>query len=625
MWKFSLRIILAFFNLNSSTVCNMHNTTKLPVKALVRLFVLATLVVAPFTPQASLAQTPAAGIVFSEILANALDENTGEFVEIINAGGGPIDLSTWVIVDASGARHGLVSFPRELGFGLRQTVLDPGQIGLILDQDYAGEYAAPIAELPDGGANLVLLGSSRGNLSLANSSDGLTLIDGAGANMGSFSWTSDPGSEIPFSRLRDLAGTLGELLPDETGLSIGQVKSKLPPAPPIPPTLRISELLPNPVGSDTSEWIELENVGVDLADLSFVRVRDASGTGNLLEGELGAGEFLVVTTATSGLSQNNSGDTLELLFAPTGLESLRLDLVTYQEAPEGQSWARFGDTLTWTTKPTPGVANVLEEPAIEEEEPRESEKETELAEEVAAQPLLLDSLSEAKDADAGELVSVSGIIATPVGLFYKDKFFLVDQTAGIVVRVGESSAKPSLGEHVRLIGSLTQLKHYPQLTLTQDPEQLDPVETPIPDRSPETISKDDVGRLVRVQGKVSKKQGSSFRLAKEDRDILVSIRKGTGIKTTNTKKGEDRTVTGIVLASGANLVVAPRSLDDLGLQQKKAARLLASGSPHWPLVLVSIFLGGSYSFYLGFARASDAKSSRGVSGQSKSYEDHDGQ
>jgi hypothetical protein len=624
MWKFSLRIILVFFNLNSSTVWRMCNVIELATKKLVKLLVLSAVALATsLAPQIATAQAGTTRVTFTEILANALDENTGEFIELLNTGSEPIDLSAWTIVDASGARHGLVSFPGELGFGTRQTVLNPNQIGLILDQDYAGEYARRITELPDQGASLALLASSRGNLSLANSTDGLTLLDGAGLVVESFSWTSDAGSEAPFSRIRDLTGMLGPLTPDTAGLSVGLVRNELPPVPPVPPTppqLRISELLPNPVGSDSSEWVELENVDTLPADLSVVRLWDAAGSGKFLQGELGAGEFLVVDAAASALSLNNSAETLRLVFEPEGFQSTELDSVSYGDAPEGQSWARFASAFAWTIEPTPGAANILEEPAIEEEGLEESEEVPDLTEEGAPEPLSLGKLSDAREVDAGELVKLTGIVVTPVDLFYKDKFFLVDQSAGIVVRVGKLNAKLAIGERVSLVGTLTQLKYFSQLTLVQDPELLGSAETPILERTPESISKDDIGRLVRVRGRIAKKQGPSFRLAKDDHEVLVSIRKGTGIKTVPVKKGDGITVAGVVLASGNNLVVAPRSLDDLGGQQK-TVELLASGSPQWPLVLVSIFLGGSYSFYMGFTRTSDAKSSREASGQSRSYED----
>jgi hypothetical protein len=75
------------------------------------------------------------GIVITEIMANADDESTGEFVEIYNSGSSTVDLLYWVFYDGDAA---------DTIFGysdLYDTELGAGEYAVIIDQDYDGDYA----------------------------------------------------------------------------------------------------------------------------------------------------------------------------------------------------------------------------------------------------------------------------------------------------------------------------------------------------------------------------------------------------------------------------------------------------------------------------------------------------
>ncbi|MDX9780582.1 MAG: hypothetical protein RBT66_06030 [bacterium] len=69
--------------------------------------------------------------LLNEFLIDAEDENTGEFIEILNCGTAKLDLRGWYICDAQDTDV-VLPFPDSL--------LLPGQYGIILDPNYAGEY-----------------------------------------------------------------------------------------------------------------------------------------------------------------------------------------------------------------------------------------------------------------------------------------------------------------------------------------------------------------------------------------------------------------------------------------------------------------------------------------------------
>jgi hypothetical protein len=111
-----------------------------------------------------------AQVFLNEILANEPGSSTsGEFIEVVNAGGGAADLGGWSLSDASGARHVFAS----------GASLPPGAAIVIF-----GSASA----IPPGLSNAVA--SSSGGLSLANSGDSVILKDAGGDVIDSVTYSS---------------------------------------------------------------------------------------------------------------------------------------------------------------------------------------------------------------------------------------------------------------------------------------------------------------------------------------------------------------------------------------------------------------------------------------------------
>ena len=111
--------------------------------------------------------------------------------------------------------------------------------------------------------------------------------------------------------------------------------------PTTPPKVLISEILANPVGSDTHEWIEIRNDDDRTVDITGFILRDENkaytlgphenGSGRLLR----PGEHLVFDKSVTKISLKNTGEKIELLSG-----SLLLDSLEYPEALEGMSYGR---------------------------------------------------------------------------------------------------------------------------------------------------------------------------------------------------------------------------------------------------------------------------------------------
>lgn len=121
--------------------------------------------------------------------------------------------------------------------------------------------------------------------------------------------------------------------------------------------LWISEVVPNPVGTDTgNEWVELHNRTSHPVAIGGLVVARLSGTTLLTvsAGTVLAADAYLKLTATGSIV--NGGDTLILK-----LGTVEYDRITYDAVgAEGQSWARLTETVgEWTDTPTPDAANAF--------------------------------------------------------------------------------------------------------------------------------------------------------------------------------------------------------------------------------------------------------------------------
>jgi hypothetical protein len=186
--------------------------------------------------------------------------------------------------------------------------------------------------------------------------------------VGSGSSSGSSGSPIASGLNQLLPGTE----PPATIIALASNDSAGVPTPVLPPadiglmSPTITELLPNPNGTGndaTDEFIEVYNPNAASFDLSGFGLQ--SGTTALHNFSFPAGttlpaqSFKVFYAADTGLSMSNSGGQVKLL-DPFG-SSISATSV-YGTATDGQAWALANGQWYWTTSPTPGAANVINQP-----------------------------------------------------------------------------------------------------------------------------------------------------------------------------------------------------------------------------------------------------------------------
>jgi PKD repeat protein len=134
-----------------------------------------------------------------------------------------------------------------------------------------------------------------------------------------------------------------------------------PPAGGYPVGIVISELLPNPTGSDAEgEFIELHNITKNKIDLSGWKMGDLSSSLFTFEVQsIESQEYLAVFREVSGISLNNSGGEKVTLYHPDGAVVYAIEYSG--STPEGKSYSLI-DSGEWVwTKPSPGAVNSFED------------------------------------------------------------------------------------------------------------------------------------------------------------------------------------------------------------------------------------------------------------------------
>jgi len=210
-----------------------------------------------------------ADLVITEVMANASDESTGEYVELYNGGTSEIDLAGLVLTDGTGT-------DTIEAYASGSTLLAPGQHALIIDSGYAYDYVLPTDVI------LVTAGATLGN-GLATT-DSVTLYDTDGTTtIDSFSSPSNPGDGYSIERIDYTLGDTSANWAAATdyctrGRSPGRLNGA---ASGICDPILITEVMANADDEDTGEFIELYNAGYDTIDLAGLVFTDGDDTDTL--------------------------------------------------------------------------------------------------------------------------------------------------------------------------------------------------------------------------------------------------------------------------------------------------------------------------------------------------------
>lgn len=233
-------------------------------------------------------------VAINEVMANPLDEGTGEFIELLNIGNGSIDLAGHVISDGD-------STDELTGWAGGPTVLAPGQFAVVLDPDQAGDNQTGDAYVigPDAVRLTITSSTTLGN-ALSNN-DPISLSAPDGTTLDQFEQPFNAGNGLSMERV-DPEGSSWVASTCASGSSPGETNCasvETTPGGGGPTTILITEVMANPLVEDTGEFVELYNHGDEPVDLAGWWIDDGDNDETLEAYEGGttvveAGGFAVV-------------------------------------------------------------------------------------------------------------------------------------------------------------------------------------------------------------------------------------------------------------------------------------------------------------------------------------------
>jgi len=284
-------------------------------------------------------------VVINEFVPNSEDKK--EWIELYNKENLIVDLTGWVIEEGSKSRIVLSDYLEPYGFKIIENIKgklnNEGDIiilkdasGRIIDKVTYGDFDS---ENKDGNAPKALI-----SCSLARIKDG-------------FDTDNDSQDFKLTSVLTKNSSNI--IIPPETKTKSSDIMAENN----FGGIVVINEIYPNPKGSDQKgEFIELKNLGQKEVNLNNWKLsKDESisyslATKNFSSLTIPAQGFFLLPRKKTSLVLKNKEDTIKLFQSNGQL----LDVVSYTEAPEGQSYARDTDAQwKWTTVPTPGKENII--------------------------------------------------------------------------------------------------------------------------------------------------------------------------------------------------------------------------------------------------------------------------
>lgn len=320
----------------------------------------------------------------------------------------------------------------------------------------------------------------------------------------------------------------------------------------------ITELLPNPTGSDNAEWIELYNVTESAIRLEDYKLDDSEGGSRPFVFPQGtvinAGQYQVWSRLATKIALNNDHDGARLLTPDDQV----LFEVSYDKSFESQSYAlnRDEDEWYWSEAPSPGSSN-----------PRILGLSVETAELVSTSTTL---------EIEGDKSDVVGVVLVPPHTWYKQKMYIlgVDDMTQVIEVYQYRGDFPTLqtGDVVAVRGDYDSANDLPRIKIvsSESLEKIDDASIPWPEaHQVGDIDESLIGTYQAVQGTIEKINKRTFVIKDElENTIPISLEAQADWSKVKLEKGLGVLVRGLITRSGANLVLRPVDASDIRLEQR---------------------------------------------------------
>lgn len=317
--------------------------------------------------------------------------------------------------------------------------------------------------------------------------------------------------------------------------------------------IQINEILPNPKGEDTKEFIELYNPTTKPISLQGIKLDDAPGGSNPYHISTTTAvkpkSYAVFPKKKTGIALNNSSDAVRLLNSSGKV----ISKIGYQNAAEAESF----DGKTWSKIQTPGFKNKI----IANKSSKRSTEQT--SGKTGYRKVALKNIRNFEEGD--KVITRGVVISKPQAL--GPRIFYIQGSPGLQVYNHDKNF-PNLkrGDKVEVRGELS--KAYGKWRLiTENKYSIRTIDhTGVP--SPKVVqaknlNNKDPSQLIQLQGEVSKIEDDNFLLYSRKGEARVQIEQETGIDIDKYKKRDLVKVTGILSKEDGKAIIMPRDQKDI--------------------------------------------------------------
>lgn len=338
--------------------------------------------------------------------------------------------------------------------------------------------------------------------------------------------------------------------------------------------LVINEVVPNPTGSDDSEWLELYNQSDETINLFGFTLDDGvDGSSPYKISEellIGSKEYLIFERSETDLAFNNNADEVRLLESNGQL----VTATGYQKAEEGLVWARTatGD-YAWSVVPTPGSANIIKMAENSKAQAKSSAKQ------VKGQ-----KINNSSDQEVGDEAVFECVATSLPGQLASQYFYCENDRGWQIYNYKKDFPAINIGDLLEARGLVSQTNGNWRLKIRDQAslKKLGQKSITIEQIALEDVGPAYYGKLVRLQGEATKKSGSSFYLDDNTAEAVIQLKATAGLSTANISIGDTYEVAGVLQASQSGLKILPRSKEDLRRHRPEASLgELATGTETW--------------------------------------------
>ncbi len=378
-----------------------------------------------------------------------------------------------------------------------------------------------------------------------------------------------------------------------------------------PPTkykLIINELLPNPVGSDNYEFVEIFNPEDVVVDLSGWILKDASTSFIFTDEKIEPHSYLMLPRTKTKIALNNSGEeTVELVDSFGEI----ISAVIYSKSFEGESFVFDEGVWKWTTTPTAGLPNMITLSVADSENSSGSSSGSESKDDKPVQNVLL---SEIKNLELGTMIKTSGVVSVLPDVFGSQYFYLAG--SGVQIYMYKKDFPEFVrGDILEIVGEVSESRGERRIkTKTQEDivvmaggDEFLPYELEI-----EEISSEHIGSLIKVTGAVTDTNSSYIYIDNGKSEIRIEL-KTVDLNFAEADKVE---VVGIVRPKSDDLAIYPRDENDFIIEKTDDANtppVLGAATPEgnfpWlKIIVVGTLIGTLFWLFKKFNVGKNIKS-----------------